>query len=412
MQYRVYDLSSLNNTLTKEIFDNNENVTFNNLHLIHKVWNINDKIYNILKYDRSKITIDMVNTLVLWRSVIYSNNKINIFSPPKAVNINVFTNMYRESECVAEEFVEGTMINLFYDNDVCKWEIASKSSVGGNVTFFQDQPTFVELFNDVCKELDIDINKFNKEYTYSFVIQHPANKFVVPVSIKKLYLIAMYKIDNENLKITEILALSRNDHCSPIANLDKDILNKLSFPEIYNFETYHELFQEYASMNTFIYKMGVVLHHRDGERSKIRNPNYEYLKYLRGNNTKMQYQYLCLRKTNNVKEYLKYFPENRGQFNMFRSQLHLLTDTLFKNYISCYIRKEKPLKEFSPRFKTHMYNLHQIYLSIREDKGYINKLKVINYVNGLDPAKVMYALNYHLHEVGKQMDIDSQDNTI
>ena len=55
------------------------------------------------------------------------------------------------------------MINLFYDDDVNMWEIASKSSVGGNVTFYQNQPTFAELFHDTCKELDVDINKFNKE---------------------------------------------------------------------------------------------------------------------------------------------------------------------------------------------------------------------------------------------------------
>ena len=113
----------------------------------------------------------------------------------------------------------------------------------------------------------------------------------------------------------------------------------------------------------------------------------KYLKNLRGNNTKLQYQYLCLRKLNNVKEYLKYFPDNREQFNIFKLQLHLFTAALHQNYISCYIRKEKPLKEFSSQFRTHMYNLHQIYLSIRADNGYINKLTVINYVNGFRVSK-------------------------
>ena len=51
------------------------------------------------------------------------------------------------------------MINLFYDNDINKWEIASKTTVGCNITFFTDQPTFSELFYDICKELNIEPSK-------------------------------------------------------------------------------------------------------------------------------------------------------------------------------------------------------------------------------------------------------------
>ena len=194
------------------------------------------------------------------------------------MNINIFTNKYDASECIASEFVEGTMINLFYDEDISKWEIASKSSVGGNVTFYKNQPTFAELFYDICQELDIDINKLSKEYSYSFVIQHPQNKFVIPIKNKKLYLIAMYKIDNNNLKVTEILSSTRIDPNSPIVSLDNDILSKLSFPEVHNFLSYWDLGAYYASMNTNIYTMGVVIYHKNGEKSKMRNPNYEIFK--------------------------------------------------------------------------------------------------------------------------------------
>ena len=413
MEYKVYDLSTINNHNTLDIFDRiNQSGKSDkidkgedNLPLIHKHWMKNDKVYNILKYNRATLTYDMINTIGLWRSVIYSNKKINVFSPPKSLNINIFVNQYPACECMAEEFIEGTMINLFYDEDIDKWEIASKSSVGGNVTFYQDQPTFAELFHDICKELEIDINKFSKEYSYSFIIQHEKNRFVIPISEKRLYLIAMYKIDNENLKVIEYLGLTRRNKVSPIGTLDQDILKKLSFAMSHSFSSYQELGAYYASMNTNIYTMGIVIHHKDGMRSKMRNPNYEYLKNLRGNNTKLQYQYLCLRKLNNVKEYLRFFPDNGGQFITFKNQVHLFTDTLYQNYISCYMRKDKPLKEFSSQFRTHMYNLHQIYLSIREEKGYINKYMVINYVNELEPAKLMYSLNYHLREIGKKTNV-------
>ena len=106
----------------------------------------------------------------------------------------------------------------------------------------------------------------------------------------------MYKIDNDILKVTEILQSTRFSIGSPIASLNNDILSKSSFPNIYNFSSYYELAKNYASMETNINTMGVVIYHTDGTRTKMRNPNYEYLKQLRGNNTKLQYQYLCLRK--------------------------------------------------------------------------------------------------------------------
>lgn len=416
MIYKIYDLSVINKRNTLEILDDIKNETGNNLSLTYKKWMKNEKVYNILKYDKTMLSYDMIEDIGLWRSVVYSD-RLNIFSPPKAFRLDEFMNRYSITDCGVEEFVEGTMINLFYDKGIDNWEIASKSSIGGNVTFFQDQPTFSELFNDICSDLDIDINKFSQEYSYSFVIQHPKNKFVIPIKEKRLYLIAMYKIDCDNLKVTEILPIHRCETDNPILSLDSDILTKLSFPSVYYYKydiSYSALIDEFGSMNTNIYVMGVVIHHINGARTKIRNPNYDYLKCLRGNNNKLQYQYLCLRKLKNIKEYLQYFPENHNKFNTYRRQIHLFTNSLYKNYISCYIKKEKPLKEFSPQFTTHMYNIHQHYLSIRDQNGYINKLIVINYVNQLESAKLMYTLNYHLHQIGKQIDANKiiTDDTI
>jgi hypothetical protein len=382
-----YDLSSINGINAAEIFSDNNTDNIDKLKLIHKHWIQNDKPYNILKYDRKNITYDMFDSTGLFRSVIYSNKKINVFSPPKALNISVFINKYKAEDCVVEEFIEGTMINLFYDSDVEKWEIASKSSIGGNVTFFKDQPTFSDLFYDVCNELKIDFANFSKEYCYSFIMQHPKNKFVRQINEKKLYLITCYKIDNNTYKVTEI---PRHFHTYTYENM--------SFPEFNNFESFNELLDKYGSMNTNCNIMGVVIHHKSGIRTKIRNPNYEYLKHLRGNSSKLQYQYLCLRKMGQVKDNLRFFPDNKAQFKVFKIQLHMFTDNLYTNYIKCYMKKDKPLTEFPKQFRTHMFNLHKYYLYIKPYGGYINKSVVINYINNLDSAKLMYSLNFHLRD--------------
>jgi hypothetical protein len=153
-------------------------------------------------------------------------------------------------------------------------------------------------------------------------------------------------------------------------------------------------------MNTSYDIVGVVMHNKEtGERAKVRNPVYEQVRNLRGNQPKLQYQYLSLRKAGKVGDFLKFYPENKREFSTFRDQVHLFTNTLFTNYISCYIKKERPLKEFPDQYRTHMYSLHQKFLNeLRENKQFITNTIVINYVNGLHPSLLMYCLNHHMRK--------------
>ena len=64
-----------------------------------------------------------------------SNNNILSFSPEKSRSNSYFLSFVKKANVFAEEFVEGTMINLFYDKEISKWEIATKTSVGANIRF-------------------------------------------------------------------------------------------------------------------------------------------------------------------------------------------------------------------------------------------------------------------------------------
>ena len=71
----------------------------------------------------------------------------------------------------------------------------------------------------------------------------------------------------------------------------------IKFPLVYEEKTYSELIDKYASMNTDYNTLGLVLINKvTGERAKIRNPVYEQVRQLRGNQPKLQFQYLSLRK--------------------------------------------------------------------------------------------------------------------
>ena len=64
-----------------------------------------------------------------------------------------------------------------------------------------------------------------------------------------------------------------------------------------------------------------------------------------------------------------------------------------------YIKKEKPLIEFSQQYRTHMFNIHKVYMDeLREKKQFINNTVVKKYVNELHPSLLMYCLNFQMRK--------------
>jgi hypothetical protein len=153
-------------------------------------------------------------------------------------------------------------------------------------------------------------------------------------------------------------------------------------------------------MNTPYQVLGVVLRNNStGIRTKLRNPVYENVRHLRGNQPKMQYQYLSLRKNGSVRDFLKYYPEYKKEFSFFRRGLHDFTHALYENYVSCYIKKEKPLIEFPENFRTHMFHIHKRYLDeLRPNNMFVTNSEVIKYVNEMPTTLQMYSLNYTMRK--------------
>ena len=396
----IYDLTlvpSFVNFITK----NQKDIEQEKYYSINEYFTKANEKYTIVRYNKDFLYSELISTYGLLRSVILSGNKIVSFAPPKSISADSFMLHYpnKTDNIVAEEFVEGTMINVFYDNTYgvngC-WQIATRNTVGGEVSFYKSsKKTFNEMFIEACVANKLYIQTLNPDFCYSFVMQHPDNRIVAPFKNPQLYLVEVYKIQqNEN-----DIKIYRQD-----MNLVKQYgfwcYTTIKFAENYEFNTYSEIINKFASANTPYNVLGVVVKNlATGERMKIRNPIYEEVRQLRGNQPKLQYQYLCLRQSGKIAEFLKYYPETKSQMSSYREQVHMFTNTLHKNYISCYIKKEKALSEFPTQYKTHMYKIHEHYLSnLKQNNLYVTNTVVINYVNKLHPSLLMYCLNHNIRK--------------
>ena len=363
---------------------------------------LNNQKYKVIRYNKTNLTFDIIPTYGLCRSVIVnSNNQVVCFSPPKSVKSDSFIEKYniKNDTLIAEEFVEGTMINVFWDQNIGlsgAWEISTRNTVGAVSSFYKspNSKTFRTMFLEAAANNKLDLDTLHKNFCYSFVLQHPENRIVVPFKTPQLYLISMYIIDNSDKNDIKVYSVDKSNFLNLHSN------TTIKIPTVYNWNTYADLVDKYASMNTSYDVLGVVVYNNEtGERTKIRNPVYEEVRQLRGNQPKLQYQYLSLRKEGKVGDFLKYYPENKKEFSNFRDQLHLFTNTLFMNYISCYIKKEKPLLEFSEQYRTHMFNIHKQYLDdLKEKKMYVTNTVVIKYVNNIHPSLMMFCLNFQMRK--------------
>lgn len=371
------DLSIVNEFMELKLSNSSDTLKLNN----NNNYESGEQKYKVIRYDKSKLNIDNLRSVGLFRSVILDNDyNVLCYSCPKSIPYSTFKDKYPDKKnVIANEFVEGTMINLFWDTTTCKtgsWQIATRSTVGANTRFYKNK-TFKNMFEETILENALDINSLNTEICYSFVMQHPENRIVVEFTKPQLYLVGAYKIHQKGNKI-----ISQN-----IYQLHKDYFmnSTVKVPNSYDFDWYSEIESKYASSTTSFNLLGAVITNtKTGDRTKIRNPQYEYVRKLKGNQPNLLFQYITLRKEGKVGEFLKYYPEHKKDFALYRDLIHNFTNALYSNYISCYINREQQLDLYPKEFKTNMFLIHQLYRNeLKPQKMNINKNIIINYVNQL-----------------------------
>ena len=157
----------------------------NHLKLTMKYWKTDTGMYSIIKYDKRGmgVTYEDYKTIGLLRSVVVNEEgRIVCYSPPKSLYItdelekhfdtnNIMCDLSDENtnEWYAEEFVEGTMINLFYTYGANGegWEIATKNTIGAKALFYspknpkdeieiRESDTFRNMFFDTCAKIGFE----------------------------------------------------------------------------------------------------------------------------------------------------------------------------------------------------------------------------------------------------------------
>ena len=379
-----------------------------------------DQIYTIKNYDRNMVS-DAFNELFAYKSVIYDETgKLLCVAPPKSIGYNQFISSYEcDSNIEISEIIEGTMINLFYHND--KWVISTRGAIGGSYFYFRNQYfvdihssarqiSFYDMFMEALQGHDnqvlndnILINNMDKTYCYSFVMQHPDNHIVIPVSWPQLYLVGVYKGDNiNNNKFTSI-----NRECYECFDCFKNSV--IRFPKLFKTnDSFQSNLDSYSGLQEPYTNVGIMMYNKQsGVRCAVKTHSYLKLKELRGNNPNLQFQYLSLRRMDKVTEFLSYFPRYKKLFYKFYVQYKDFMFNVHRSYIARYITKKE--KFISNKYMPHIFRIHQemfVPHMLKGEKTTIKLDDIYNYFKERSIAEVLYALNYDARELhDKQINI-------
>jgi hypothetical protein len=295
------------------------------------------------------------------------------------------------NQIVAEDFIDGTMINVFHYNN--EWHISTRSRIGARCRWLGSK-TFGEMFDDAKGSLNF--NQFDPSYCYTFVLRHPENRIVMKYNQADIIMVQMRNLQTFN---TEDNVLSYH-------TLKQHGIN-INVPYRFVFNNIDEITNCITNMSWE--QQGIVFKY-NGVRYKLRNEQYNYVKNLRGNNSKAFYNYLELRNNKMVKHYLQYFPESEDEFREYRNLVHDKTQDLHICYIDYRIKKTITMEEIPYEFRPLMYELHGFHLN-QGVKITFDFVK--NYFNNLPIKKIIFVINYQknkeYHE-GKMVQ-NEQDET-
>ena len=233
----------------------------------------------LLKYPYEKeINIDSYERYCRGALIDMNTNKVVFIPPSKASQCTLLEN---EVDSI-QELYDGTMINMTYRNN--EWILSTRSDIGLNNKW--DSKSFKQMFEE-CGP--IDYNVLNKEYTYSFVMQHVHNRNISIINENKLILVEV----RHNLNIIDMSVVKNNLVANSLGFIIAESLTSEKIEEYMNILNNN-------TINSFNWKG--LTYKKDNNRFNIINPMFENVKELLINTYWQSKTILLIKRAN------KYFP--------------------------------------------------------------------------------------------------------
>ena len=313
--------------------------------------------YRILKLQPSSTITDGWLRSVVWDT---HTHRPTCVAPPKAETTEVPAG--NVSFRLIQDFIDGTMINAFRcldDDGTSKVQIATRSQIGASGNFYS-QKTFAQMFHEACRvpleTLLAEPMNITPTTFVSFVLQHPEHRIVSRTRYPKIYAIHEGTVDKDG--VIGIQEISNGWSSDALAALAPPFHPMNGFAKQSDLDSF---FSSLISTHGWFWQ-GLVFKDGEGKRWKMRNPNYMYLRDLRGSEASPEERFLRLRASGKVTEYLKHFSEERDVFWGYEHLLRAQTQCVYMAYVDVHKMRSKKLGDVAKVLQPFVFRLHSKFL--------------------------------------------------
>lgn len=304
----------------------------------------------LVMFRYNRLACDMSNPLVqAFRSVVWDSIKnVPVFVAP--MKSQPLTTMPADfSNVVVEDFVDGVMVNLFMDPYKGAWRIATRSRLDADNKFYKH--TFMELFMTTWAQLfpaAQGFSQLNPMFGYSFVMQHPLNRIVVPVQQAALIL-----AETTFLGPSSVLSIN-------------PMPTTLVGPRRFAVTNPQECQLLLSNMEQFegIRSQGVVVRSVvTGQRWKARTAAYTNCRKMRGNHSQLEYVWFDNIKAGTLDAYLQLYPEEAQAATVAVGAWTKVVSDIYNWYVHVFKVRDTSKDKIPAHYKGMLFDLHGQYVS-------------------------------------------------
>jgi hypothetical protein len=341
--------------------------------------------YALVRYVKSTSNFELPH--VRWCRSVIVNKETRCpicVAPPKADELTDVS--INEAE-VAEEFVDGTMVNVFQEREG-KAELATRSRLGGRTRFYEQGKTFGEMFEDAMRSVSADSYesllppfKDGVARFTSTVLQHPANRLVRSITEPAIYMVHQGTVNADGL--IHMMEDAGDFEFSMSESADPEI-QAYKLEPIRAAKSVKDWVSQQSQERGFGWQ-GLVLKDGEGRRWRQRSDMYETVRRFRGNESSVEERFARLRKTRSIDQYVSFYPEDREVLYELEGRLRKNTRQLWHFYSDVFRARKTPYYQLPWPYKHHVSQLHNLYKdTLRAQGKKVDLEQVIRYVNNLN----------------------------
>lgn len=338
-------------------------------------------------------------------------------------------------------------IELGEDTDMIEtglknFALSTRKVLGAGTQFEPSALTYDQIFASVCKQREIDLQKLPEKYKAScaFVFQLTTNSTVaigpVPEECNDIMLVAAYAFKSKTAceqswanvvssetpeKILEAFTAHFTDAVMEVDlnvvyrdMIDNGVCSMLTLPTFYQPEpnnnttltSLEQSLKDMVSANGYKHS-GYIVYGQHGERTTVKNENYESLRQLKGNrplslipeNSCNLFQtFWRLRQKKQLQAFIDAFDPTGSVgfitlFKWFESKVGMLIKSIYTNYHSAYVTHSIEKTNIPYYIKPLCAELHRYYVAKRYSGYKTTPETVAAYINLLPYNKIMWRIN-------------------